>query len=342
MTWNIADLKSTVWAHVQSLSQAGMASDAVAAAFAPDATVWASHPVNMIQGHGPIAAMFDALHTALPDLERRDHIFVGGANQPDDRVTGPRPSHLVATMGVYQGTFTAPLFDIPATHGTVSLRYCEVYDLHPGNGKIQQAWVMWDFADLMMQAGVWPLAKSLGAEQQWASPAPQNGLRVCLDSTPGALRQVLAMHAALGQFDGVDLDSMPHADFWAPDFMWYGPAGIGTTRGLAGFRAHHQIPFLKAFPDRQGSGHYMRIEDGPFAVTAGWPSVTATHTGEWLGIGPTGAHIAMRVMDFYRLDDDGMIAENWVPLDVIDVALQMGVDVFARMRHNLGQHPTHL
>jgi hypothetical protein len=51
---------------------------------------------------------------------------------------------------------------------------------------------------------------------------------------------------------------------------------------------------------------------------------------------PTGRMIEMRVMDFYRLEGD-KIAENWVPMDVIHIALQMGVDLFARARHMTGQ-----
>jgi hypothetical protein len=35
-------------------------------------------------------------------------------------------------------------------------------------------------------------------------------------------------------------------------------------------------------------------------------------------------------MDFY-LHDEGLIRENWVPLDILDLLLQMGVDVMARM-----------
>ena len=147
---------------------------------------------------------------------------------------------------------------------------------------------------------------------------------------------VLAMHAALGRFDGKSLDSMPHAEFWHPDFMWYGAAGIGTTRGLEEFRAHHQIPFLVGFPDRLGSGHYIRISDGNYAVTGGWPSVTGTHLGPWLGMPATGKRINMRVMDFYR-QADGRICENWVPIDIIDMARQMGVDVFERVRHMTGK-----
>lgn len=122
--------------------------------------------------------------------------------------------------------------------------------------------------------------------------------------------------------------------------MWYGPAGIGTTRRLSGFEDFHQIPFLVAFPDRSGTdtGHFIRIGDGNFAVTGGWGYLQATHTGgNFLGMPPTGRHVIMRVMDFYRCDEV-TIVENWVPMDIPHLLLQMGVDVFGRMRHQFRQH----
>ena len=129
---------------------------------------------------------------------------------------------------------------------------------------------------------------------------------------------------------------MDHARFWEPGFMWYGPSGIGTSKGLDGFEAHHQIPFLRAFPDRRVHKHIANIYDGDFVVTGGWPSVVATHTGpDWLGLGATGKFIRMRVMDFYRVDGD-LIAENWVPIDIADILRQMGSDIFGLVRHRAG------
>jgi hypothetical protein len=140
--------------------------------------------------------------------------------------------------------------------------------------------------------------------------------------------------------------NMPQKQYWHPKMMWYGPSGIGTTRGLQGFVDYHQLPFRTAFPKRKGGGqwdeiadmkarhgggHYIRIGDGPYSVTGGWPSIFATHVGDdFLGVGPTGRPVTMRVMDFY-LHDEGLIRENWVPLDVLDLLRQMGVDVMARM-----------
>ena len=61
----------------------------------------------------------------------------------------------------------------------------------------------------------------------------------------------------------------------------------------------------------------------------------ATHTGEYLGMAPTGRPIKMSVMDFYRFDGD-RIAENWLPIDILGLAAQMGVDVLARVAHHAG------
>jgi len=41
-------------------------------------------------------------------------------------------------------------------------------------------------------------------------------------------------------------------------------------------------------------------------------------------------------MDFYRCDEN-TIVENWIPWDVPHTLLQMGVDVFGRMRHQFRQ-----
>jgi predicted ester cyclase len=208
-----------------------------------------------------------------------------------------------------------------------------------------QSSCLWDILDLIRQAGLWPLAPSLGVEGMWPGPITGDGLR--LDATDPAqsaasLAQTLAMHGTLGDFrDQADagreaLLAMPQRDYWHPRMMWYGPAGIGTARGLAGFVDHHQLPFRTAFPNRTGGQHYIRIGDGPYSVTGGWPSVTATHLGGgFLGLGPTGRVVGMRVMDFY-LHHEGLIRENWVPLDILDLMMQLGVDVLGRVRSLVG------
>ncbi len=129
---------------------------------------------------------------------------------------------------------------------------------------------------------------------------------------------------------------MPQKAYWYPKMMWYGPSGIGTVRGLQGFVDYHQLPFRTAFErpvgtleevhairKTHGAGHYIRIGDGAYSVAGGWPSVYAIHNGgDFLGTGPTNRPVTMRVMDFY-LHDEGLICENWVPLDILDLLRQI-------------------
>ena len=304
--------------------------NAVGTTYADDARLFAFHPVDECSGAAEIAdALWRPLRSALPDLQRRDSILIAGGSDGRD---------LVAAMGHLQGTFTGSLFDIPPTHGVVHIRYGEVH--HLLDGRISTTWMIADMLDLMRQAGCYPIAPALGAEGRWPGPATQDGiLPDIVDPAGGAksLNLVRQMHAGLLRFDGKRLESMDHEQYWTPDFLWYGPSGIGTTRGLRGFRVHHQIPFLRAFPDRRVEHHFGQVGDGNYAVTGGWPSVVATHLGPgFLAMPPTGKPVGMRVMDFYRVEDD-LIAENWVPIDMIDLLRQMGVDVFERVCHLQGR-----
>ena len=107
-----------------------------------------------------------------------------------------------------------------------------------------------------------------------------------------------AMLDALGEYDGKTLSSMGQERFWdVQNMMWYGPSGIGTTRGLKGFQDYHQIPFLEAFPDRgitpkKGKDYFTQIGDGNYSCDFGFPAMYGSHHGDgWLGVAATGKKI---------------------------------------------------
>jgi predicted ester cyclase len=219
------------------------------------------------------------------------------------------------------------------------LRYGEVHRVV--DGKIAQSTVLVDVMDAIRQAGFWPIAPSTGAEGMWPGPITADGI-VLSEPDPAIsaanFEQMRQMQNLLGQAG--DIQTMGRDAFlipsqiwgWHPKMMWYGPSGIGTTRGIQGFVDYHRMPFRQAFQNIVGGQHYIRIADGAYTATGGWPSVVCEHLGgDVFGMGPTGRPIRMRVMDFY-LHHEGLIRENWVPIDVIHVLLQMGVDVFARMQ----------
>ncbi len=289
----------------------------------PNARWYGSHPINELEGVEAIRDLWQGLRRSFPDMERRDQIFLTGTSHG---------KQFVAAVGIYQSNFVSDWLCVPATKGVAHLRYGEVHEIE--DGRISCSYALWDLLDLLRQSGIWPIVPSLGAELAWPAPASGDGLRLGEEDAEESRRSidlVHAMHQGLFRYDGKDLDSMEQYKYWTENFLWYGPAGIGTVRGMQGYRASHQAPFLKAFPDRYGAGHYIDMGCGNYAVTGGWPSVAATHLGpDWLGLAATGKPVAMRVMDFYRVED-GLIAENWIPLDIIDALLQLGTDVLGRV-----------
>jgi predicted ester cyclase len=285
-------------------------------------------PIDTLRGPREAAERFwMPLLTAVPDLERRTDIFAGDIYRGECWVT---------SMGHLCGTFSAPWLEIPPTDRLLYVRIGEFFKVE--GDRIVETHVLLDIPDVMKQAGVSPFPFQPGFEGYHPGPKRHNGIRAVppMEADRSTLETVLAMHAALHDYDGRDLGSMDHSRFWSPRFHYYGPAGIGTTRGMEQFRRFHQRPFLDSFPDRAGRDHYCRIGDGPIACTTHWGTLTATHSGSsWLGLPATGKRITMRVADWYSAAEDGRLEENWLFLDIPDICRQMGVDLFARMRLRL-------
>lgn len=312
--------------------------DVIHDSYHPDASVNVSHPINELSGLDRVREqLWEPLRRALPDAERRNDVVVGGRY---------RDTNWIGCVGNIVGTFEQDWLGIPASRGVVAVRYGEGHELR--EGKIATSYLFIDFLHLMQQVGFYAIVPGPGSKMRWLPPMTHDGVVLTPQNeavSQQTIEKVLAMHAALGKYSGQPptravLDEMEMVKHWHPNFMWYGPAGIGTTRGLRGFEDYHQIPFLVAFPDRGGSdqGHFIRVGDGYYAATGGWGYLQGTHTGDnFLGMPATGKRIKMRVMDFYRCDDE-TIVENWVPIDIPHILMQMGVDVFGRMRHQFRQH----
>ncbi len=331
----IAPLRAAMY----DFSEAGVRA-ALEAVLAPDALCRFAHPLGDMTGpdglyDGAYAALFDA----VPDIERRDYIVMAGHTEHGDDWVG--------AGGYYTGVMTGPWLDIPPTGHQVHMRFHEFFRI--ADGKVVEIQALWDIPEVMMQAGAWPMAPSLGREWHVPGPATHDGLvpgpwdpAVAQDSCDHIVEMLdyLKKHPTEGGPEVMEMER-----FWHPRMNWYGPSGIGTGRGIEGFRNWHQIPFLSGMPDR---GQYVDdityhfFGDARYAAVTGWPNMiqTVTHDG-WLGIAPSGQRITMRSLDFWRLED-GLIRENWVMVDILDAYRQLGVDVFARLRafnkaRNLGR-----
>ena len=304
------------------------ARDALARTFAPKAAVHLAHPFEDLDGaEGLLAEALLPLHESVPDLERRDTIVMAGETQASGAAW-------VGCCGYYTGTFVRPWLDIPPTGHMVSLRFHEFYRME--EGRVVEFQALWDIPEMMMQAGAWPLSPSLGREWHVPGPSSEDGLaRPPRDEarSEASLALVADMLAHLGKFAEEGVEAMRLPAFWHPRCTWYGPSGIGTCRGIEGFRNWHQIPFLNALPDRVGTlGKGDLFSDNDYVGFTAWPGMRMTVTGDgWLGIAPSGRKITMRSLDFWRCEG-GVIRENWVLIDLLHVYDQLGVDVFARLR----------
>ena len=309
---------------------------------APDAVFHLAHPFGDMVGpdafHDRALAV---LRAAWPDVERRDWIVMAGNDE--------HGADWVGCGGHFMGTFIAPFLDTPPTGHLTHMRFHEFYRMEAG--KVVEYQALWDIPEVMMQASAWPLAPSLGREFCIPGPSSGDGLirsprdaELSRRSRQHVIEMLMHMkrHPSRG---GPETMEMPR--FWDHRMNWYGPAGIGTGRGIEGFRNWHQIPFLNAMPDRGsrvGEITYHFFGDNNYCAVTGWPNMiqTVTHDG-WMGIAPPGREITLRSLDFWRIED-GRIRENWVMVDLLDAYRQLGVDVIARLREfnkarNLGRIP---
>jgi predicted ester cyclase len=294
------------------------------------------HPFGAISSPNQLYdIVYKPLFHAMPDLERRDLILLAG--------TTPEGQDWIGCMGNYMGTFVAPFLDIPPTGHLTHMRYHEFFKIE--DARVVEMHVIWDLPELMMQANAWPMAPQLGAFLCTPGPISGDGLTASGDGR-ASLEHIKDMETAMCRYpENPDPSIMQLEKFWHPRFNWYGPAGIGTGRGISGFRHWHQIPFLRGMPDRKVDpagdrdaaeemydlwAHY--IAEGPYVCETGWPNMRMklTHDG-WMGIAPAGKEITLRSLDFWLLDG-GKIRENWVQIDVLYTYVQLGVDVFARLR----------
>ena len=298
--------------------------------FHEDAIIHLSHPFGDIKGSENFYnKSLRPLFFSMPDLERRDYIVIAGKTEKN--------LEWVGCGGFYNGTFIKPFLDIPPTGHIAHMRFHEFYCFK--DDKIIEVQALWDIPELMMQSNAWPMAPTLGRE--WCVPAPAtlDGISdkpYDLKKSNASIEHILGMAEAIKRYPSEGGPEVMEMDYyWHPKMNWYGPSGIGSGRGVEGFRNWHQIPFINAMPDR---GKYVKdiiyhfFGDGDYVAVTGWPNMkqTLTHDG-WMGIAPNNKEIFLRSLDFWRLEK-GKIRENWVMLDILDIYNQVGVDVIGRLK----------
>ncbi len=303
--------------------------EALATHCAPDLRWRGFHPFNEITGAEAVAdAFWRPMKTALAPMQRRLDLFFAGRNA----VAGGA-SVWVGTMGHLMGLFDAPWLGIRPTRRIAMLRYAAFHRV--ADDRIAETAMYFDIPQLMVQAGQNPFPPETGAHLVQPGPVTHDGLLFDPQDPVEGEKTLAAINYMIGDIRTWSggrteplVDELRRS--WTEDMIWWGPAGIGATYTIERYAEQHAGPFRAAFGERKFNGHVAKIAEGRFGGFFGWPNLTLTHTGGFMGMPATGQAADMRVIDMYRREGD-KLAENWVFIDLLHFWRMQGLDVLGRM-----------
>jgi steroid delta-isomerase-like uncharacterized protein len=120
-------------------------------------------------------------------------------------------------------------------------------------------------------------------------------------------------------FEAINKQSLASLDkLMAPDFVLH-----MHTRQTHGWEVNRQVveDEIKAFPDLHVAIEDIIAEGDKVCVRL---KETATHTGEYRGLAPTGNKLSYTVVAIWRIVE-GKIVEGWIVYDQLDFLKQLGV-----------------
>ena len=339
--------KAVIWDFWQRMNfaEANQVPELVRKTFHEDVDWNGPQPINQIRGvENLITGFWEPIRHSFPDIKRTADILMGGESTAWD--TGePTGEYWVSGLGYLTGTFVHDWIGIPATGKKTNIHFGQFFVMR--DGKVAESYAIFDTLAVMKQSGFQVLPPALGQEGgKVLKPYGGNGVLLTEQSElegRQSLQAVRAMLTGLGRYvrsrDMENLDSMAQHLFWDPDFHWMGPTGIGSTHGLEEFNDFHDRPWLLGFGDRtatrdfepEGGRSMGAFGEGQFVCLGVWDGQFSRHHGEYQGVAPTNKIMSIRDFDWYKCEG-GRPIQNWIPIDMVDLFLQIGVDLFDRMR----------
>jgi hypothetical protein len=334
MKTTLQDAKAIVLAHYDRIAQATpeTVADALATHTSADWHWRGLHPFHEQTGaHAVAKAYWVPFLTSMKSVQRRQDVFFAGRNTGEDDIW-------VSSMGHMLALFDAPFLGIRATRKIVMYRYAE-FNRVVGD-KIVETACFFDLLHLMSQAGVNPMPPQTGMHLVQPGPATHDGLLFDEQDVQIGRDTMQLINRMIGDIDAnsndkdTPRDATPQEELqrcWHDDMLWWGPEGVGATYTIDRYIQQHQQPFRRQLGNRQFNGHIARISEGTYGGFFGWPNLTLTPLGGYMGMPGNGTVRAdMRVVDIYRRDGD-KLAENWIFIDVLHFLNQQGLDVLARL-----------
>ena len=287
------------------------------------------HPFNELSSCKEVSEIFwQPFRHAFKNMQRRMDIFMAGKNEIDGF-----ESVWVVSMGHLMGLFDNEWLGIKPSRKMALLRYCEFNKVE--NGRITETAMFIDIPHVMMQVGLNPFPPQTASHLVQPGPITHEGLMFDEQDSAEGEKTLAAIDFMVNDIrTWKEQQELPLVDelrrSWNEDMIWWGPAGIGATYTIERYAEQHSGPFRAGFKDRIFNGHLCRVAEGKFGGFFGWPNLTLTPTGGFMGMPATGKPGDMRVIDMYRREGD-KLTENWIFIDFLHFWHQQGVDILAQI-----------
>jgi len=286
------------------------------------------HPFYEQRGSDTVAETFwKPLRRAFAPVQRRQDVFMAGSSV----ASGEERTEWVCSMGHLMGLFDAAWLGIPPTGKMVFLRYVEFNRV--AAGRIRETALFCDIISVLQQAGQCVLPQQTGAAVITPGPRTHDGLLFDAQEPDESRKTLELIERMIADLTAAGLHSSQDelASTWHDDMIWWGPAGIGATYTRARYEEQHQGPFDEGLDDIEYHGHVCRFAEGRYGGFFGWPNLTMTPSGGFMGLPASNKRAEMRVVDIYRRESE-KLAENWIFIDMLHFLSTQGIDVLGRMR----------
>ncbi|MFT6193344.1 MAG: ketosteroid isomerase-like protein [Cognaticolwellia sp.] len=323
--------KNLILEYYQALEQStpDTVGDVLAQYMSEDCQWYGVHPFNEQKGPQAVNEIFwQPFMLAFKNIQRRQDVFMAG-------VSGNDGANWVTSMGHFMVQFDKDWLGIPRSGQVAMVRYADFNSIE--DGKIVRSGFFCDIISVMHQVGINPLPQATGHSFIYPGPRTHDGIQL-IDKEAAEGQKTMAllnqMIDDLSQLNQTGNDTYPAEILektWSKDMMWYGPAGIGATYTIPKFQEQHSYPFRQGLKDKVFNGHICRYAEGNYACYFGWPNLSSTPIGGFLGLPGGNIRADMRVVDVYRRDGDKLM-ENWVLIDIPYWLKQQGLDILERSR----------
>ena len=293
----------------------------------PDFQWYGVYPFD--EQHGPEAvaeAFWIPFLNSWKNVQRRQDIFLAGTSEIDQ-------TEWVISMGHLMGLLDQDWLGMRTTRKLAFLRYADFYCVQ--EGQLVRGVFFCDLIGVMHQLGISPLPLQTGVSFLYPGPRTHDGLLFEYQDNRESKKTLDLVNRMLADLTTLNIsgDDLPPPEYlartWHEDMIWYGPAGIGATYTIPRYQEQHQYPFRTGLQGKRFNGHLCRLAEGNYAGFFGWPNLTNTAIGGFLGLPASDRAADMRVVDIYRREGD-KLAENWVLIDLPWWLKQQGVDILQR------------